>query len=214
MVVVYGGSADFADVASFYLVLQHSTQMGSTKTMKFLRKPVGIRAFVAVLVIALTVYAFVSSQRATVWAGLSTAGPLPISLEQAPKLFQQCSRQAPKPDGAVWLPKDSAVRDLEQKLGHFFSRNLHLHELLIEKQSLATSLGMNPDVVKYRGQFVGFERDGKRLIYASYLTRNLALSGQRGDNAIIFCDGGSAAWGIVYDLQRNELGEFDVNRGR
>ncbi|WP_299152311.1 hypothetical protein [uncultured Tateyamaria sp.] len=191
--------------------IYHSVQ--GFKILKFSRRSLTTIAFVAVFVMVLSFHAFASSHRAADWKGLSEAGPLSISLEEAPGLFKQCSRRAPTPDGAVWLPQENEIGELEQRLGHFFAQKAYLQDHLMEGQLRYAALGRNPDLAKYRAQFVGFERGGNRYIYASYLAHSVALSGMQGDNAIIFCDGGFAAWGIIYDLQKGELSEFVSNRG-
>ena len=182
--------------------------------MKVLRNALLLKIAFIAIVICISAYALMHHQGAANWAGLSEAGPLPISLEEAPKLFKQCSRTAPVPEGPVWLPQDAEIRDLEQQLGHFFVQNTRLDDHLKQGQLRAIELGLDPNQQKYQAQFAGFERGGDKYIYASYLTHGLAISAQNDEDAIILCDGGSGAWGIVYNLQTHELVEFSVNRGR
>ena len=182
--------------------------------MKIARNALMLKIASIAVLIAFSTYTLTHYRSVANWAGLSEAGPLPISLEEAPKLFKQCSRTAPVPEGPVWLPRGAEIRDLEQQLEHFFVQNTRLDDHLKQGQLRAVELGLDPNHQKYQAQFVGFERGGDKYIYASYLTRGLAKSGQNDEDAIILCDGGSGAWGIVYDLQTQELVEFSVNGGR
>lgn len=134
------------------------------------------------------------------WAGLSDDGPLQISLEEAPRLFQQCSRGAPRPVGNLWLPSQSEVAALESRLESYFTEHDRQLDWLMGRHSR-----------KYRGQFVGFERAGVEYIYAAYLSDDIRLSGSTDGKAVILCDGGSSAWGIVYNPSTGELSEFFGN---
>ena len=134
------------------------------------------------------------------WASLSNDGQLPITLEEAPELFHQCSRSAPLPDGDYWLPSPTQIAALENSLEGYFAKNMRQLDWLMDRHSR-----------KYRGQYVGFERAGIEYIYASYLSDSMRLNEMADGKAIIMCDGGSSAWGIVYNVSTGELSEFSGN---
>ena len=134
------------------------------------------------------------------WIGLSEDGALPITLEEAPRLFEQCSRFAPRPDGKYWLPSSSEIEALEESLEGYFSENLRQLDWLVGRR-----------LRKYRGQYVGFERAGVGYIYASYLSESRRMNEVANGQALITCDGGSSAWGIVYNPSTGELSEFFGN---
>ncbi len=131
------------------------------------------------------------------WAGeVRLLDPLPVSEEEAPLLFRQCSRQAPTPAGAVWLPSPEEIAALEADLAIFAQTDPAVKSSRISGA--------------YRGQYAGFERDGVRLIYASYVIGNAASMFPDGA-AFVVCDGGAGFWGIVYDPQNRRFSEFEVN---
>ncbi|GHB21000.1 hypothetical protein GCM10007094_06340 [Pseudovibrio japonicus] len=129
----------------------------------------------------------------------SSKGPLPISLAEAPKLFKQCSRIAPKPVGPYWLPSFSVIAKLEGQLTE------HLIQAGFERWS-DPRWHSGP----YRGQYVGFMQERKKLIYASY-SREYVEDHVNGGQAIIMCDGGPSLWGIVYNLEKEEFFDLQTN---
>lgn len=179
--------------------------MGSAK--KFLLLCIGIVVLGAILAI----YQTLSSRGQTEWAVLSDAGPLPISLENALGLFDQCSRGAPIPEGEVWLPNETEIQDLERRLGDFIRKSKPLEENLLHWQFGAVARGEDRELSKFRGQFVGFERSNERFIYASYVLHGVALRVMRDERSIVLCDGGSITWGVVYNLETQKFSEFSVN---
>lgn len=129
----------------------------------------------------------------------SPDGPLRISLDEAPRLFQQCSRSAPEPEpgGTVWLPSPTEILMLERQLINFLAQ-------------LDPGIWSDPrwHLSEYRGQFAGFFQDGQRNVYASY-TSTSALPDD--GKAVVFCDGGPTSWGIVWNTQTGEFGQFTWN---
>lgn len=142
----------------------------------------------------------VTSPAAAGWSGLAPEGPLGISLEEAPELFEQCSRGAPRPEGQLWLPQDSVVAELEIRLQGYFDKHERQRDWLVGKQ-----------IRKFRGQYVGFARGDIDFVYASYTQsyagRRLPPEGE----AIVFCDGGASSWGIVYNPKTGDFSEFFGN---
>lgn len=133
------------------------------------------------------------------WAGLSPKGPLPVSIVDAARLFEQCSRRAPQPSGPLWLPSSSEIAALEQDL-------LTYMEALGEANFADSRWSRSA----YRGQYVGFGDGNERYIYGSYTNRDLTdvfVSGK----PIIMCDGGPSSWGILYRIEGSVFSDFAVN---
>ncbi len=127
------------------------------------------------------------------WAGLSAKGPLVINLENAPALFEQCSRASPKPSGKIWLPSESEVIEMEEKLVKIFD-------------SLGDEFLSDPRWSKgaYRGQYAGYGTGSERHIYGAYVTEEAASNQAKGE-VILVCDGGPAAWGILFKVATSEF---------
>jgi hypothetical protein len=131
---------------------------------------------------------------------LSPQGPLPIAQEAAPALFKQCSRDAPVPEGKLWLPSASEVATLEVRLAGYL-RTVRLG-----------TRGAPASSTQYRGQYVGFTRANKKYIYASYSPADPMLEEfMRKGEAMVACDGGSQFWGIVYSPSTGKFTELEVN---
>lgn len=129
---------------------------------------------------------------------LSSKGSLPITLEEAPKLFKQCSRITPKPAGPYWLPSSSVIAKLEVQLTEY------LVQAGFERWRSRWHSG------PYRGQYVGFMQEAKKFIYASY-SRDYIDDHFKDGEAIVICDGGPSFWGIVYDLEKEEFSDLQTN---
>lgn len=128
---------------------------------------------------------------------LSPEGALSISKAEAPLLFRQCSRQAPVPEGGLWLPSTAEVVALEARVAKHLA-------------ALPTGAQVRPaSSVQYRGQYVGFMRGGVRLIYASFNPSNAGPFPI--GRAMRVCDGGSLYWGIVYNPASGEFSDLRIN---
>jgi hypothetical protein len=130
---------------------------------------------------------------------LSAKGPLALKAEQAPRLFNPCSRWlVPKPEGPLWLPTAAEVAAIEAQL-----------EKYMGALNPSTSWVPKPGA-RYRGQYVGFVRNKVKYIYASYSPEGWDKHFPHGD-AIDFCGGGEAFWGIVYNTATAKFSELSIN---
>jgi len=167
----------------------------------------------------LTLLVLLISSSAAIGEELLLDEPLPIAFYEVHKLFDQCSRSTPTPDGDVWVPSETEVSKLEADLIDHFAN--------VQR----TRIDLRDRDVRYRGQYVGFDRDGVEFIYAAYVPNyydhqsyflDLDLipfikenknwfSWLREDRAVLVCDGGSDFWGIVYDPATGEFTEYGDN---
>ena len=77
---------------------------------------------------------------------LAPEGPLAIAPTEAAKLFKQCSRGAPSPEGDLWFPSRAEIRELETSLVKYLGQ-------------IELDTGRAPSSkMQYRGQHVGFVR--------------------------------------------------------
>lgn len=129
---------------------------------------------------------------------LSVEGPLPLKLEQAPRLVKPCWGSGPNPEGQLWLPTAAEVAALETRL---------------EKYMTTVKFGtraMPAADVKYRGQYVGFMRSKVKHIYASYVPERDSYPLPVGV-ALLMCDGGPSYWGIVYNTATGRFSELSIS---
>lgn len=132
-------------------------------------------------------------------AVLTLADPVPLSIEEAPSVFQQCSRMTPDHDeGEYWLPSRAEIADLEAALTDNFTTNPDAIAGLLDRDDPMS------------GQYVGFMRGPKKYIYASYAPVSVYSYVEDG-SALIVCDGGYSFWGIVYDPETQTFSEFAAN---
>jgi hypothetical protein len=169
--------------------------------------------------LALSLLALLVSSAAAIGEELLLDEPLPIAFYEAHKLFHQCSRSTPVPDGKIWLPSKAEITRLEADLVEHFAN--------VQR----TEIDFRTSKPKFGGQFVGFLRDEVEYIYAAYVANpddyhsyffdldlipfikeNLDwFSWLREDRAVVFCDGGSWSWGIVYNPATGEFTEYAEN---
>lgn len=154
---------------------------------------------------------FASSALATESSGfLSAEGPLALKRSQAPELFKQCSRRAPKPETRFWFPI----------LWEPIAADVKALETQLERYIGTIDPSTSPTPAKgqlYRGQYAGFTRGNVKYIYAAYVPARIVNSLKDvvpSGNAIQFCDGGDHFWGIVYNPAIGQFSELEVNGWR
>ncbi|MEO6278817.1 hypothetical protein [Roseateles sp.] len=125
-----------------------------------------------------------------------------LTLEEAPGIFRQCSRKAPKvPKAALWIPSSAQIKELENGLPAFVAA------ATARDSSAAPHASGN-----YARQYVGYTLKRRRYIYGSFFPVDvLKEAGPPWKGAIIICDGGPAIWGVVYDLQRKAFMQLQIN---
>ncbi len=142
-----------------------------------------------------------------------------ISAEEAPNVFMQCSRSAPKEkDGPFWAPSPAQIEALEGGLGAYLREYGHAKQ--------------GDDLTRFYRQYVGFVRSGRKLIYlnalsAEYFENNLRLCREYPrempkdlcdpdewrHSMNIVCDGGDGYWGLEYDPQTKTFSQLAFNGG-
>jgi hypothetical protein len=129
-------------------------------------------------------------------------GTSTISLLWAADTFHQCSRDTPKTDGGYWLPTASDITELELDLPSMLElRDNHRQKV-------------PPRFQQFQRQYIGFTRDGQRLIYANFASifedepwKSWSLL----ERPVVVCDGGSSFWGVVYDPKKRQFEEPQFN---
>jgi hypothetical protein len=136
-------------------------------------------------------------------------GASTISLWYAPKTFDQCSRDTPAPGDRFWIPTASQIREAEAALVPMFA--------LRKQQGLPMPNEPQTDYpFYYRHQYIGFTRNGKRLIYLNAYPSGdedeyLALKYKIVEAPVNACDGGRYFWGALYNPASRTIDAVDFN---
>ncbi len=129
----------------------------------------------------------------------STAIPVDISVENASKLFSQCSRAAPFPTGKVYPANSDEIRDTD----------IALTKYLTDRR--ITGQRLPPQNLKYLVQYVKYSIGTKEFIYGNFFPEFRNIESAQKGIAQIVCDGGSAFWGVSYDLQLKQVISIEFN---
>ena len=129
-------------------------------------------------------------------------GASTISLWWAADTFQQCSRETPETNGIYWLPTASEIENLERRL-------LLTLDLRNKNGQLVRSTSQ-----QFHRQYIGFTRNGKRLIYANFSPIDEIEPWHKWpvfERPVVVCDGGVGFWGVVYDPKTGRFEEPQFN---
>jgi len=112
---------------------------------------------------------------------------LPVSL--AREVLIQCSRPTLGKAEAFWEPSVSDLIPLEEKLVSF-----------VKKNASQVSPNQWEQLEKYKRQYAGIIRNGKKSIYVNlfpYMGERVEWRRQ----TVIVCDGGPSFFGVEYDIE-------------
>ncbi|NHZ40142.1 hypothetical protein [Massilia aquatica] len=131
-------------------------------------------------------------------------GTSTVSLWWAADTFKQCSREAPQGGEPYWLPTGQQIFDLE----------LRLWALMRDRD--ARGLRAPRKFQQFQRQYIGFTRNGERLIYANvYPQDDYGWEAWTLFNKpVLICDGGNFFWGIVYNPATGKYEEPSFNGPR
>jgi hypothetical protein len=125
---------------------------------------------------------------------------LPVT--RAPRVFCQCSRRTPGPGDDYYIPSIEQISALERDLPAFVLAQ-------------TTFWLPNPKLDRYKRQYVGVIRGGRKMIYVNLFSdsspRDSAESAYWRRNVIIVCDGGSSYLGVEYDVQTGQFTHIAEN---
>ena len=124
---------------------------------------------------------------------------------EAEKMRQPCTRPFPKELGAWWQPSYAEVERAERKLPAAI-------DAAFARLPRAEDRRGRPD--RYYRQYGGFFRNGKRVLYVN--AGELDTNENRRDltwraRFTSMCDGGTYAFGAVYDLDKDQFDSFFFN---
>lgn len=119
--------------------------------------------------------------------------------EAGPELLNPCLRVRPKPATLFWLPSETEVRELEQRLPEFLKKHAAPPHTLQWK-----SLHL------YARQYVGVIRDEGRAIYANVFP--LSESGGWRCYAMTICDKSRRFFGVEYDVATGAFTSIAFNK--
>ena len=124
--------------------------------------------------------------------------------DEAQGALLPCSRVGPANIGVdgTWVPTWTDIHHLEQGVGGFLA-------------TFGDDAPSQP-LDQYRRQYVGFVRDGRRLIYASFFPRDECIGYPEGRycwqlRPITVCDGGDRYFGVEFDPKARSFSEYSTN---
>lgn len=118
--------------------------------------------------------------------------------DQAELVEEQCSRPNPPHYDSTWQPGPEDVRRLEQDLP------------ALDSLAPAGALPRVGDPAAYDRQYFGIQAQGRRLIYVNAFLEPMANKDWK-HYAIVICDGGTGAWGALYDPASRSFSDFAFN---
>ena len=115
------------------------------------------------------------------------------------KQLPLCSRPGPKVAG-TWDPLVQDILNLESHLGEIAKLKAH--------GSIPGAQIAHPE--ESMRQYLGIVVDGKRRIYINAFARGIVPKNW-GERFVTICDGGAAAWGVLYDPQSGVFSDLETN---
>ena len=114
-------------------------------------------------------------------------------------LRQPCSRDFPEGLTGYWAPGKADLVDVERQIDALVARELAAQYGDADDEQ---------DRLRYRRQYVGFERAGQRVIYVNAVAAG-SHSWRR--HTVNICDGSVISFGAVYDPTRHRFDWFMFN---
>ncbi len=155
-------------------------------------------AFMVSLILVATTYggSFAAQDRAALddWTILPEA--------EAPALHKLCSRDFPEALSGAWTPSRADVAAPEAQLQRAIAAAFARLPATPSKAARGS--------LRYRRQYAGFWRSGRRVLYVN----GFAVGGGRdwrSKAAVRLCDGGVLAFGAVFDPDRRAFDSFCFN---
>jgi hypothetical protein len=115
---------------------------------------------------------------------------------------EQCSRPNPPRYESTWQPGPEDLTGAEQELAQL--------DALAPADCCGAARPGDPKA--YQRQYFGIVSGGRRLLYANAFLDSMPNKEWQ-HYAIVVCDGGSGAWGAVYDPRQRRWSELRFNGG-
>jgi len=119
-----------------------------------------------------------------------------LPIDSGAGLFRQCSREAPRQPEILWSPAPEQIAALEHGLEPYLKTN--------------SPHPLESPLTKFRRQYIGFTKDGKRYIYGNFYVASLHPKNED-TQAVVVCDGGSLFCGVVYDVESETFQDLKFN---
>jgi hypothetical protein len=139
------------------------------------------RTLIAAFLALVAVCASAQSYRMSFPEGLRFVLPA----ANAAPLLLQCSRPAPQGATSYWEPSEAEIVELERAL--------------VEYLDQLTGAERPPLGLTYHRQYIGFARNGIKLIYGNFYPGTEEVAEFENIRAALVCDGGPSRWGVTYD---------------
>lgn len=115
-------------------------------------------------------------------------------------LLHQCSRATPPVGDMQWIPTAREIKAFEALLPGALSARQKS-----EDSDFSNVLS------RWRRQYVGIVRSGRRYIYANYFPSGQLAGPTWREKPVIVCDGGPAFFGAEFDVAANRVTRLDFN---
>ena len=122
-----------------------------------------------------------------------------LPANEAARLMKPCSRDFPARLSGYWKPSPEGLASLEIRLRPLISPALSRVELGSQTRKAAD----------YKLQYAGFYRQREKGIYVNAVEL-WDVSERWQDRALIICDGGDSAFGIVHDVETKRFDNCSV----
>lgn len=131
--------------------------------------------------------------------GASTSVVLPA--EQVQVLLKQCSRSDPENVTSLWVVPARVARDIDRNIDDVSALRSPSGKTIVEPH-------------KYFRQYGGVVAGGRKLVYINAFSLPGFIDPEElswRTKAIVVCDGGSTAWGAMYDPATQHFSKLTIN---
>jgi hypothetical protein len=117
----------------------------------------------------------------------------------APFLLSQCSRPTPGPGSSYWIPTAADLERMEKDLPAF-----------IKEHGNPANPNLFQELKKYRRQYAGVVRNGKKAIYVNLFPRRMTGIGWR-RQVVSICSRSPSFFGVEYDVSSAKFTHISYN---
>ena len=130
-----------------------------------------------------------------------------IEPDQGQMLLAQCSRPSAPNDGEFFTPSAGDITALETDLGSVLQSERSAY---LKPGDPAGAFDWPLDPSSYVRQYVGYESNGRRMIYGNFLPGSTVSGPSR---PAVVCDGGPQFFGVEYDVAARQVVRVAFNGG-
>jgi len=108
-----------------------------------------------------------------------------------------------------WTPDKFIVDKAESIVPKFLTKIIHSEKANdYSKRDASEILNI---LKSYKRQYVGYMEKGKKYLWIHFINGIPAFNGEWKNHPVHIFDGGIVSWRVVYDIEKNEIIDYDVN---